>query len=206
MQPIFAVYLAGGENSSEIAFGGVDPRRLGAGERVAWTQVVAPESGYWQVKIDRVRIGNETLGLCEDGSCRAIADTGTSLLGVPRNAAKEVHWKLARPLGHAIEPLDCRQFPGPPIFFDLGGNGTHEGFTIRLDPQDYSRPAPARMRLEDNSTGVFCRSSLLPVDMTAPLGSNVFIWGAPVLQRYYTAYDWGQQRIGFGLPAGAVTA
>ena len=35
---------------------------------------------------------------------------------------------------------------------------------------------------------LFCRSLLLPVDLKPPLGPLVFIWGEPVLRRYYTVY------------------
>lgn len=207
MQPVFAVYLGKEEgDGSEIAFGGVDPRHLTAGARMAWAPITSPESGYWQLKIHHIRIGNETLPLCEDGSCRAIADTGTSLLGVPRQSALLVHRKLTRSVkGPLVQTavsgdLDCREFEGPSIFFDL------EDFTIRLDPKDYSRPAPARMRREGGAadeTGIYCRSSLMPVDMLELLHKNVFIWGEPLLRRYYTAYDWGKHRIGFALPADA---
>merc|ERR1719380_481781 len=80
------------------------------------------------------------------------------------------------------------------MVFDMGG-----GATVQLDAKDYSRPAPARMLREGAvESEIFCRSSLLPVDMKEPLGPNVFIWGEPVLRRYYTAYDWGSKRIGFG--------
>jgi hypothetical protein len=194
MQHVFSVYLAHRENDpSEISFGGHNPERLALGATLKWTNVASPELGYWQVPIKGVSIGGEELDLCKSGSCRAILDTGTSLLGVPKQGARAIHWQLARPVDYSPE-LDCRGFPGPPIVFDMGG-----GTTVQLDAQDYSRPAPARMLREGaTESEIFCRSSLLPVDMKEPLGQNVFIWGEPVLRRYYTAYDWGSKRIGFG--------
>merc|ERR1719258_28188 len=45
----------------------------------------------------------------------------------------------------------------------------------------------------------FCRPRLMPVNMPAPLGPNLFILGEPVLHRYYTVFDWAGPKIGFGL-------
>lgn len=196
LAPIFSVYLAHGENAaSEITFGGHNPRRLAPGTALSWAPVANPELGYWQVKLKSISIGDKKLDFCDDGSCRAILDTGTSLLGVPKQISKEVHWSLARVVNLADHPgeLDCRTIPGPPVVFDFGD------FQVELDKEDYSRPAVARMRPEGaNYTEIFCRASLLPVDMQEPLGSKVFILGEPVLRRYYTAYDWGKKRVGFG--------
>lgn len=45
----------------------------------------------------------------------------------------------------------------------------------------------------------YCTPKLLPVNLTASVGGNVFILGEPVLHRYYTVYDWKGLRAGFGL-------
>merc|ERR1719498_555888 len=45
----------------------------------------------------------------------------------------------------------------------------------------------------------FCRPRLMPVNMPAPLGPNLFILGEPVLHRYYTVFDWAGPSIGFGV-------
>lgn len=72
-------------------------------------QVAKPQHGHWQLSVRNIRVGvwssessgslrerlviwqldaagtkNETLELCETGDCTAIADTGTSLIGVPK--------------------------------------------------------------------------------------------------------------------------
>lgn len=64
--------------------------------------------------------------------------------------------------------------------------------------QDYSRPAA--LRVITNATGeeeLICRASLLPVEEIPSLGPKTWILGEPVLRKYYSAYDWKQQRIGF---------
>lgn len=77
-----------------ICYRGYDPRRV-SGD-MHWADVHKPELGYWLLRIRSVTIGGEPLELCQQGDCTAIADTGTSLLGVPKQAAQHIHWLLAR--------------------------------------------------------------------------------------------------------------
>ncbi|CAJ1345493.1 unnamed protein product [Effrenium voratum] len=71
---------------------------------------------------------------------------------------------------------------------------------MSLQPEDYSRPSPFNMTMPNQDKWrLFCRSLLLPVEMAEPLGPKVFIWGEPVLRRYYTIYDLANKRIGLTL-------
>jgi hypothetical protein len=178
---------------SEISIGGHDERRVSGDLR--WAQVVQPELGYWQVRIHGVKIGGVAMPQCETGECVGIVDSGTSLLGVPSKSIRDIHWKLARKVSGDPSGVDCRNVGGHEVVIDLGG------FEISLGAEDYSRPTA--MRVESNSTGqvqVVCRASLLPVDMSTD-GGNPLTWilGEPVLRKYYTAFDWHKQEIGFAL-------
>lgn len=189
----FGVFLSADDTtSSEISFGGHDPRRM-ATQDVHWTLVAHPEVGYWQVAIKRVVIGGESYAPCEAGGCSAIVDTGTSVLGVPRQDLMDLHWLLARKVKEEQGDLNCCNFPGPEVIFDLG-----DGLELKLGPEDYSRPKPLHI---DNSkthqSQVVCRASLLPVDMGEPLGTKVWILGEPMLRKYYTIFDWRERKIGF---------
>lgn len=192
-QPCFGVFLAKNEfAASEISFGGHNEDRVASAFQ--WGRVVSPELGYWQVAIQNVHVGNETLDICSNGDCKAILDTGTSMLGVPKSGLSQLHWLLARPLDTDSGDVDCRTLPGPSLSFDLGD------FNIHLDAEDYSRPAPMRVTSRKSSeTRMFCRSSLMPVDMGDQLGDKVFIFGEPMLRKYYTKYDWREQRVGFAI-------
>merc|ERR1740138_903301 len=66
---------------SEISFGGHDARRVAS--ELQWAPVERPELGYWQVKILSVTVAGKALPMCQESDCLAIADTGTSLIGVP---------------------------------------------------------------------------------------------------------------------------
>jgi len=196
MQPRFAVFLARSEgHDSVISFGGHEDRF--AGSDIQWAPVAMSELGYWQVQLKSVKVGDQELEDCSDGSCRAILDTGTSLLGVPRQAVRSMHRMLARPVPEESSEdaaVDCRRLPGAQLEFDLGET------VVSLTPEDYSRPTPFNMTLpKQDKWRLFCRSLLLPVEMAAPLGPKVFIWGEPMLRRYYTIYDLENHRIGFSL-------
>jgi hypothetical protein len=191
MEPSFGVFLAKSDDvTSEIAFGGVDRRRFEGDLR--WAPVLRPELGYWLIAIRSVTVGGEPLGICEDGTCVAIADTGTSLIGVPRDHAQDLHVLLARKVEETPTEVDCTQHPGPEIVFDLGE------VSVTVGPEDYSRPAG--LRVISNSTGeeqFLCRASLLPVDEGETLGPKAWILGEPVLRKYYSAYDFLTKRVGF---------
>jgi len=194
-QSQFAVFLSSTPSvSSEIAFGGYDPARLA--KPLQWAPVADPEYGYWNLKLKSVTVGGEPLAVCETGGCRAILDSGTSLLGVPRTELRRMHRMLARVLPEEHHEVDCRRQPGPPIVFDFGT------FAITITAEDYSRMGPANMLVAGGDGTMkrdFCRASLLPVDLKEPLGPGAFILGEPVLRRFYTVFDYGRKQVGLGL-------
>eukprot|EP00928_Gymnodinium_smaydae_P041736 TRINITY_DN281_c0_g1_i5.p1 TRINITY_DN281_c0_g1~~TRINITY_DN281_c0_g1_i5.p1 ORF type:complete len:591 (-),score=112.08 TRINITY_DN281_c0_g1_i5:123-1649(-) len=234
IKPVFSFFLSKhDEVSSEITFGGTNPNRLA--EKMHWVPVSNPAAGYWKVAIKGVRIGNESLALCDDGECTAIVDTGTSLLGVPFIGLEDFITATNRdlPAGTPAD-IDCRAVTGPTVSFEL-----ESGYILTLESSEYTRPAPIEMEDEQpseendeeaaageaNATAEaevrapgaadaasqataasaseeerqrICRGSFLPVDMPT-LGDKVFIWGEPVLQKYYTSYDSHLERVGFAL-------
>lgn len=214
MEHIFSVFLARNEQEGEslISFGGYEERY--AASELKWAPVAMQDLRYWQVQILRVRVGSTILEECAEGDCRAVLDTGTSLLGVPKVAANSLQRLLARPvpdeLVKADEDVDCRTIQGPELFFDLA-----DGLTVSLSAEDHSRPLPMNVSvtnasatpLGNGSVGVsssasfdgtlVCKSLLLPVNMPPPLGPKVFILGEPFLRKYYTVYDWANKRVGF---------
>jgi len=217
MQPRFGFFLGHGESAgdeSAITFGGHDKRQVDS--ELRWAPLAMQELGYWQVQIKSVRIGDTVLDDCADGTCRAILDTGTSLIGVPKQSAQSLHRQLARAVpdeqlaavASSGDDIDCRKLPGQDVHFEL-----LDGLIISLGVEDYSRrspivvtvPAAAPKEGEEEKekqepvTRTFCRAALLPVDMKAPLGPKVFIWGEPVLRKYYTMYDWGAKQVGFAM-------
>jgi len=193
-KPRFGVFISEIDSiPSEISFGGHDERRTM--EPLQWTPVHAPDLGYWQVAIKSVHIGETLLPLCEDGTCVAIVDSGSSLIGVPKDEAPGMHMHLARKVTDGNAEVDCRDHPGPDMVFDFGD------FSISAGPKDYSRPAALQVvNNKTDETQIICRATLLPVNMEeALLTPKVFIFGEPMLRKYYTTYDWGEKCVGFAL-------
>jgi len=84
-EPVFAFYLnrtAGGDG--ELLLGGVDKAHY-TGE---FTSVPLTNETYWEFKMDGLSVGDSKF--C-DGGCKAIADSGTSLLAGPSAAVKEIN-------------------------------------------------------------------------------------------------------------------
>jgi saccharopepsin len=217
----FGVFLTDDESgeTSEIAIGGYNPARLL--QPLSWSPVAKPEQGYWQVEITAVRVNGVELDFCKDGSCRGVMDTGTSHLGIPAPYDKSLAQLLTR---DAQDLSDCREVAAPVLEIEV------PGFNITLDPENYMRKLPLRAGvnvgsskgvvlpsqasstttlpptvLRDDGSEVehYCRPRLMPVNLPAPVGPNLFILGEPVLQRYYTVFDWKGPSIGFGLSTNA---
>jgi len=199
--PRFGIYLAGGESGrgSEIAMGGYNQARVHG--PLSWAPVVRPQLGYWQVQVLAIFIGDVEIAACKSGSCRAIVDTGTSHLGIPKQHLSSISELLAVPA--ADGDADCRRASAPVLRIDLAPN-----VTLELRPEDYMREGPGVPRkssrsLRDSEAGALCKPRLMPVSLQAQLGPNLFILGEPVLRRYYTVYDWKAPRVGFGVARGA---
>lgn len=202
--PRFAVFLARDSNQSTISFGGYDETYAAAAFH--WAPVAAPGDGYWQLQVKAVRIGDTIIDDCGGAGCRAILDSGSSHLRAPVSLARAMSALMSRPapLGASLQAgtADCSAEPGPTLHYDF------EGFSISVPASDYTRPRPHNVTSSSSEAGwaLACRSSVLYKDypeLPGPKGQRVFIWGKPVLQRYYTVYDWGSSMVGLATARGA---
>jgi len=194
----FGVFLASNQHEgSEIAFGGWSAGHLA--EELSWAPVHNPEVGHWIVGIKGLRVDNERLDFCDDGTCKAAVDTGTALLSVPPKVFREMFEHLRHESGLAGH---C-QGPGPLLHFEF------EDFTVTLGPKEYSSLRTARSPLprDPELAGQAGRASrpdlrcfplLMTLELEEPLGPKLFILGEPVLRKYYTVYDSEAKRVGFG--------
>jgi len=225
--PHFGVFLTDGDEDgeeSEIAVGGHNPDRTLS--PLQWADVAMPEMGYWQVEILAVRIGGKDLDICRDSPCRGVVDTGTSHLGIPAPYDKQAAEMLTVAAG---DMLDCRLADLPELEIELKGVNitlypetymrrlplredvnvdSKKGVTIPEDGElekELKATTTTTTVVENDpvdapgSVPRYCRPRLMPVNMPAPLGPNLFILGEPVLHRYYTVFDWKGPRVGFGV-------
>lgn len=203
----FGVFLNEGHDGeeSEIAIGGYNPERVM--EPLQWAPVAHAEQGHWQVFITSIRINGEAIEGCKQG-CRGLIDTGTSHWGVPSPRDEIVTDLLTTPAG---DILDCRLAAAPIVEIEIGS------FNITLHPRSYMRRLPlldgvtvgakkaSKVSVAKNATGAQamrrCKPKVMAVDLPAPM-DNVFIFGEPLLHRYYTVFDSNSPpRLGFGLAA-----
>jgi len=184
---MFGVFFAVSElEHSEITFGGYKQEHIAGGEQISWNKALDWENGHWQVGVKSITAAGERLTYCDDGTCRAVVDTGTSLLGVPSDFGND----LVDILRHDSTEGECGGNL-PSIEIEL------EHFTVVLGPSDIARPEfLAGEEPEENSTST-CIPMLMFMDLPEPLSPKTLVLGEPVIQKYYTTFDAHVPQIGF---------
>mmetsp|Transcript_103462 Transcript_103462/g.183492 ORF Transcript_103462/g.183492 Transcript_103462/m.183492 type:complete len:556 (+) Transcript_103462:133-1800(+) len=92
-----------------------------------------------------------------------------------------------------------------------------KGISLELRPNDTAVPAEtsaATSSVHDDQNATanasrkassepprHCKAKVMAVNLPEPLGSNMWIFGEPLLHRYYTVFDSKAPQIGFGLAA-----
>eukprot|EP00930_Biecheleria_cincta_P094967 TRINITY_DN867_c0_g1_i1.p1 TRINITY_DN867_c0_g1~~TRINITY_DN867_c0_g1_i1.p1 ORF type:complete len:1009 (-),score=191.53 TRINITY_DN867_c0_g1_i1:171-3095(-) len=193
----FGIFLAThGQETSQITMGGWAEHHMH--DEVHWSTVVEPEHGHWLLGIKSLRVDGETIPYCQEG-CKAVVDSGTSLLSVPTPFFPEIYGLLKHP---ASLEGDCVTH-SPQFEIEL------EGFTVVLDGGDFARldeHAPsskpswgkkATSPEDKTRPDMTCKPMLMVMDLPEPIGPKLFILGEPALKKYYTVYDAAKQRIGF---------
>eukprot|EP00439_Symbiodinium_sp_Y106_P059700 s2932_g8.t1 len=102
---MFGVFLAkSAQEDSEITFGGWENDHILNGHQLAFCDVQDSEEGYWQLEVYGIKADGQKLDFCDDG-CRAVVDTGSSLVGVPSALGDQL--------------VDLLRFPASPEGFFL---------------------------------------------------------------------------------------
>jgi len=170
-QPLFSVFLSdSNDENSEITFGEIKSEHMAS--ELFWLPV-NEESGYWEVTIDDIVLGNDRTNIC--AGCRVAVDTGTSQLAGPSD--------VIRTLRETVNvDSDCSNYDELPELGFLFGNRT-----LTLQPRHYV-----------TKTLQSCAMSLMDLDVPPPRGP-LFVFGIPFLQRYFTVYDHSTSKVGFAL-------
>lgn len=221
---------AEGEDSSEIAIGGYNLERTL--EPLKWAAVTHPELGYWEVAITSIRINGVALDACKDGCRGMVDtgtshwgvpaphdETITDLLTVPAGDLLDCRLAPAPVVEIEIDGFTITLHPRTYMrrlpLRDGITVGTKRGMALPLpagaEPNSTTTMNASSVALEevqgklqDSDAEVMrkCKPKVMAVNLPAPLGPDMFIFGEPLLHRYYTVFDGkSPPRVGFALAA-----
>lgn len=134
---------------------------------------------YWQIKMDQFEMGD--VAFCNDTGCKAIVDSGTSLMTGPTEAVN----KMNEMLGCKTFLTECMWSTCPDYSTLPDVKITVNGKVLTLAPKDYI--------LE---SGGQCISGFMGMDIEEPVGP-LWILGDVLMEKYYTIFDYGNNRVGF---------
>lgn len=189
-EAVFSFWLSRDPDSpkgGEITFGGVDPD-LYTGD-ITWVPV--SRKAYWQFTVDSVQISNEAEGNFCQGGCQMIADTGTSLIAGPVEEIKKLNTMIGGvPIMAGEYYIDCSKIDSlPTISFTIGGKA------FSLEGREYVLQV-VKGDNSSNSGISACISGFIGLEIPPPAGP-LWILGDVFIGRYFTAFDYGNNRVGF---------
>jgi len=122
------------------------------------------------------------------GETKAIADTGTSLLAIPKASLTSLLTKFpagaVKPLAAGEYTVDCSKTSSlPTLSFTIAGK------EFSLEGSEYVLSVQGE-----------CLLGITGIDVPAPRGP-LWILGDVFLRKYYTVFDYGNTQIGFALAA-----
>lgn len=179
-EQLFAVWLGKGSAAGgALTIGWVDRNRY-SGDLI-YSPVV--RKGYWEVELEGFTLDGADIGV---KSNRAAIDTGTSLIAVNQDEAKLINEKLgATSNGNGQYIFDCKKLKSlPNMAFRFSGKD------LVLTSDQYVLVVPSPL-------GTQCVSGFMGIDFP-PQMRNLWVVGDVFLRAYYTVYDLGNNRVGFG--------
>lgn len=187
IDPVFAFYLnrkPGG--SGELLLGGVDPAHY-TGD---FTYAPVTNESYWEFHMDSVTVGGvkSNVDYCK-GGCRAIADSGTSLIAGPKTVIAELNKAIgATPFIRGEALVDCAKI------------GDMPNVTLQIMSQKFTLTSKQYVLQVTSGAQTQCISGFVGLDLPSSIGP-LWILGDVFMGAYYTKFDFGQKRIGFAVAA-----
>uniref|UniRef100_H2Z385 Renin n=1 Tax=Ciona savignyi TaxID=51511 RepID=H2Z385_CIOSA len=178
----FSFYLNRDPNAAsggELFLGGVDTARFTG--NFSYHPVTV--KGYWQIQMDSVNVGSAQSACV--GGCKAIVDSGTSLLAGPSTEIAKINKLIgATSFLHGEYVVPCSSIPTlPDITFMLSGK------KYVLTAKDYV--------MQESAGGEsICISGFMGLDIPAPRGP-LWILGDIFMGKFYTTFDFANNRVGF---------
>jgi cathepsin D len=182
--PLFSFWLSSTPNifghGGELMLGGIDDSHYTG--NINYIPITSDT--YWEFQISSFTFnGSQMLG-----SFKAVADTGTSLLALPSDVAKQIN-KAIGCTPDPINPLECVYLTGCPDFDTLPNiDIVINGNTYTLQPKDYILKLSVLFETA-------CVSGIMGFDFPAPRGPLIIL-GDIFLRAFYSIFDVGGNRLG----------
>jgi len=181
--PVFTFWLSqtAGTSGGELTLGAIDSSKF------TGTLQYAPLTSetYWEFKVDDFALGSNSLGWCGSNGCKAICDSGTSLIVGP---SKEIN-ALNTKLGAIVEN-------GEGIFTSCDVINTLPDITVTINgnafvltPKDYVLQITSGGQTE-------CLSGFAGLDIPPPIGP-LYILGDVFIAAYTAVFDFGNEQVGW---------
>jgi cathepsin D len=171
---VITFYYSYNENTDgQVSLGFIDESKFKG--KIYYYDVI--DKYYWTIKLNDIRYNGKSLGLCNDGGCKAVVDTGTSLNTGPTK-------DIMKLLNTIPVENDCTGY-------DKGGI-----ISYVFDSQEYQLKVDEYIVKSNFHGKDECRALMMPLDVPAPHGP-VWILGDIFMQKFYTVFDRDQNRVGF---------
>ena len=134
---------------------------------------------YWTIKLDDIRLNGRSLNLCPSNGCKAVVDTGTTLITGPTEDLRVL-------LKAITVQNDCTGYSTAQTISFI-----FSGVEFKLNPEDY-------MIKEEGFGSKHCRALMMPLDIPRPHGP-AWIFGDVFMQKYFTVFDRDRDSVGLAL-------
>ncbi|KAF9438162.1 Vacuolar protease A [Entomortierella beljakovae] len=154
---------------------------------IQWHEVTRSTQGEWAIELTAFALRREAFEI--DGN--AVIDSGFPLIALTRFQAEMINAQIGGVetfKGSGIYELPCENIPTLFEFIILFGQEEYQ-----LSGEDY-----VFGRSGKRSGSNVCQSAIVGMDFSKESGV-IAIFGQVFLQKYYSAYDYQNQRIGFAL-------
>lgn len=182
---LYGVHLSragDGTNDGELNFGAVNKERFDGD--LNWISALDNSNGFWEVAVDDAGADGKMVGLKGKS---AIVDTGTSYILMPPDDAVAMH-KLIDGYTQSGEtftiPCDTKKAMQVKI-----GSTTYD-----ISTKDW---------IGEKSTSGGCTSKIIG---RKTFGDNQWLMGDVFLKNVYTAFDFDNKKVGFGVKGGSSQA
>jgi cathepsin D/cathepsin E len=136
---------------------------------------------WWEFKLTDIKLGGKRMNWCPEGGCKAVVDTGTSLITGPSDYISQV-------MDVANVDARCGNLADlPELAFIIGDQ------EYKFSPEDYTLRSD-----HGDGDSQRCKGGFMALDVPEPKGP-VWVMGDIFVRKFYTVFDRAQDRIGFAL-------